>query len=267
MQMLPVGKGELFRPLKTLSGLPALETNMRTRNKALATLISGIRSAAFDVALPYTQQFPTRQELFEGIYNSACELVLTVRNEERIRYNAFRMQALPCARTLRPLDDYRKLASDVMLSGSNMPRSYVPCPGMPVRFQTNAYKPVACRGDLGRIVKVEQVSRTWIIEVEVNEGAQTIECTFFTIPEHIRPAFATTLHDAQGAQCSSVAVVFPPSARCPLLTLETLYTAVSRAQDRVMLFTCGCSIQEILGELDACSRLRTTPLHLLLSHP
>ena len=265
LQLLPVGKGEVFRPLRMLSELPSLGTNMRAKNAPLAELVNGIRHASPAAALPCEQYFPSKQALLQGIRDSGCDLVLAVRNEERIRYNAFCIQLTPCAHVgLRSLDDYRKLSPADVLSGKNIPRSFVPSVGMPVRFQTNYYKPKACRGDLGRVESAKQVSRTWYIQVAVNNCVQCVESSFFGIPEHIRPAFATTLHDAQGAQNSKVGILLPPSARCPLLTLETLYTAVSRAQNDVVLFTHGCRLGDMLGELSSFSRLRVTPLRLLL---
>lgn len=266
LQLLPVGKGEFFRPLKVLSDLPSLKTNMRAKNVSLAGVINGIRNGSPVAALPHEQYFSSRQELLQGIKNANCDLVLAVRNDERIRYNAFCIQSTPCAHAgLRALDDYRKFSMEDVLTGRNIPRSFLPYAGMPVRFQTNIYKPTACRGDLGRIESAKQLARTWYIQVMVNNNIQRIESSFFCIPEHIRPAFATTLHDAQGAQSSKVGIILPPSARCPILTLETLYTAVSRAQDEVVLFTHGCRLGGILGEMNSFTRLRTTPLSVLLA--
>jgi exodeoxyribonuclease V alpha subunit len=48
----------------------------------------------------------------------------------------------------------------------------------------------------------------------------------------VQQLHASTVHRAQGSQASRVTVVLPPSTS-PLGTRETLYTAVTRAQDRV----------------------------------
>uniref|UniRef100_A0A6C0BZI6 Uncharacterized protein n=1 Tax=viral metagenome TaxID=1070528 RepID=A0A6C0BZI6_9ZZZZ len=266
VQLLPVGRGELFRPLKLSSQLPSLSINMRANNVSLAAVIDAVRNANSATVLPYEQHSSSTHELYENIRNAKCDLVLAVRNEERVHFNAFCIQSLPCTHAgLSALDDYRKIAVEDTLTGKNMPRSFIPYAGMPVRFQTNVHKPTACRGDIGRIKGAQQVSKTWNIQVEVNNSIVRFASPFFGIPEHIRPAFATTLHDAQGAQSSKVGIVLPPSVRCPLLTLETLYTAISRAQDDLILFTRGCRLRDILAELSSCTRLRTTPLNILLA--
>ncbi len=48
----------------------------------------------------------------------------------------------------------------------------------------------------------------------------------------VRPMYAMTVHKAQGSQFPSVTVLLPP-ASSPLGTRETLYTAVTRAEDQV----------------------------------
>jgi len=264
LQLPPVGAGELLRPLLARSGLPTLTANLRAKSAELRTMIAGIRAGSPALALACERHFASVPELQLGISASGCDLVLCVRNEERIRYNAFEIQRRPLANDrLASLDDYRKLPTDWNM-GKMAPRSFVPFVGMPVRMQTNDYRPHACRGALGRIESVYQDARVWHLRASFGKEVVQIQASFFCIPEVLRPAFATTLHDAQGAQRKRVGIVLPPSLHCPLLTLETLYTAASRAQEELIFFSCGDQLADMLPALAAPAPLRLAPLAILL---
>ena len=263
LQLPPVGPGELLRPLLALSALAPLRQNLRA-GSLLAPLVQSIRNGLPEEALRHERSCATVPELMDEIRASACDLVLCVRNEERIRYNAYRIQLHVCGHArLCALDDYRKLNAD-WTSASAPPRCFIPFVGMPVRLQTNAYRPEACRGSLGRIEAVRQDGRTWFLEVSCDGSVVKMEASYFLIPELVRPAFATTLHDAQGAQHKTVGIVLPPSARCPLLSLEALYTAASRAQEKLVFFSCGDALKDMLPSLRNQALPRKTPLALLL---
>jgi exodeoxyribonuclease V alpha subunit len=56
------------------------------------------------------------------------------------------------------------------------------------------------------------------------------------LPGHL-PAWALTIHKSQGSEYAEVHVVMPPSAEHALTMRELLYTAVTRASERVQLWT------------------------------
>ena len=62
-----------------------------------------------------------------------------------------------------------------------------------------------------------------------------------TLPEH-KPAFAMTIHKAQGGEYAHVLLVLPPSGGRRLLTKELVYTGVTRARELAVL----CSTEEAL---------------------
>jgi hypothetical protein len=265
LQLPPVGAGELLRPLLAWSGLPALTKNLRAKSAQLAGIVQSIRDGDAVAALACERHFGTVPELMDGIAGAACDLVLCLRNEERIQYNAFEIRKRPVGNDrLVQLDDYRKTAPAWSSSSSPPPRAFVPFVGMPVRIQTNDYRPFACKGSLGYLTEVTLTGRVWRLRISVDEETFAIESTYFSIPEHIRPAYATTLHDAQGAQRKRVGIVFPPSLRCPLLSLESLYTAASRAQEELILFTCGDDLKSMQACLSKPAPLRLTPLAVLI---
>lgn len=66
------------------------------------------------------------------------------------------------------------------------------------------------------------------------------------LPAH-EPAFALSVHQAQGSEFDAVAVVLPDAAS-PLLTRELLYTAVTRARARVTLFATPDAVRAAIAQ-------------------
>lgn len=58
--------------------------------------------------------------------------------------------------------------------------------------------------------------------------------------------FATTVHKSQGSEFAEVAVVLPEEAS-PILSRELVYTAVSRARERVTLFSSASVLSAAIG--------------------
>lgn len=71
------------------------------------------------------------------------------------------------------------------------------------------------------------------------EGVRTLHES--ALPPH-EPAFAMTVHKAQGSEVRHVAVVLP-DVGSPLLGRELLYTAVTRARERVTLFASEAAVR------------------------
>lgn len=255
LQLLPVGRGEVLRELLRRARLPALTRNLRARSEDLARLVHAVRSGDAAAALPLQRHSATTLDMLEAIAAAACDLVVCIRNEEKMRYNVFRIQAAPCERRMAALDDFRK-ADPVGALGN--PRAFVPFVGLPVRVETNQFKPTACRGSLGTVAAAHYANRKWSLELRVDDATVRLQSSHFSLPDLLRPAFATTLHDAQGAQRPRVGVVLPPSRTCPLLTLEMLYTAVSRCQEELLIFSCGDRLEHMLERLRAPAPPRLT---------
>ena len=58
--------------------------------------------------------------------------------------------------------------------------------------------------------------------------------------------FATTVHKSQGSEFAAIALVLPDEAS-PILSRELIYTAVSRARERVTLFSSAAVLSEAIG--------------------
>ena len=66
------------------------------------------------------------------------------------------------------------------------------------------------------------------------------------LPAH-EPAFALTVHQSQGSEFDTVAIVLP-EAPSPLLTRELLYTAVTRARRRLTLFASADAVRHAVAQ-------------------
>lgn len=62
--------------------------------------------------------------------------------------------------------------------------------------------------------------------------------------KEIETAFAITIHKSQGSEFNEVMIVLPPIAESPLLNRELIYTAVTRAKQKVFI----CSNKKVLTE-------------------
>lgn len=74
-----------------------------------------------------------------------------------------------------------------------------------------------------------------------------------------QPAYAMTVHKAQGAEFAEVLLVLPPEDN-PLLSRELLYTAITRARKRLVIL----ADQELLQRVSARRLQRHSALDLLL---
>lgn len=79
-----------------------------------------------------------------------------------------------------------------------------------------------------------------VVHFPSSEGGMRI-LTPSQLPPH-ETAFALTIHKSQGSEYEQVGIVLPP-ADSPLLTRELLYTAVTRAKKRAILFGTEAAIR------------------------
>jgi exodeoxyribonuclease V alpha subunit len=137
------------------------------------------------------------------------------------------------------------------------------CPGAPVAVQRNDYDRGLYNGDQGVVVRVatlgldaldaagpaalstdggdsDAAGLAPIADVEASEPMAVFPRgdRFDVFPldavSDLAPAFAMTVHKAQGSEFDHVAIVLP-DADLPLLTRELLYTAMTRARRSVLI--------------------------------
>jgi exodeoxyribonuclease V alpha subunit len=108
------------------------------------------------------------------------------------------------------------------------------CAGALVSVQRNDYERGLYNGDQGIVIRVASaLSQGTELMVAFLRGSAFDVFTLDAIRD-LAPAFAMTVHKAQGSEFDHVAVVLP-SADLPLLTRELVYTAMTRARRSVLL--------------------------------
>ena len=122
-------------------------------------------------------------------------------------------------------------------------RSAPLAPGAPVLFERNDYERRLFNGDQGIAVRVDAGDGhgprlTAVFPRDAGFATFAVD----TLSDLV-PAFAMTVHKAQGSELDHVALVLP-EADMPLLTRELLYTAMTRARRSVL----------IVGSLDLLAR-------------
>ena len=134
-------------------------------------------------------------------------------------------------------------------------RAHELCAGALVSVQRNDYDRGLYNGDQGIVIRVASETAEEAEETElmaVFQRGSTFEVFPLDVLRDLTPAFAMTVHKAQGSEFDHVAVILP-DVDLPLLTRELLYTAMTRARQSVLL----------LGEEGLLARavLRTVERH------
>jgi exodeoxyribonuclease V alpha subunit len=112
-------------------------------------------------------------------------------------------------------------------------------PGAPVAVQRNDYDRGLFNGDQGVVASIqprggEEGEAGAPRPMAVFQRGASFDAFPLDVIGELAPAFAMTVHKAQGSEFDHVAVVLP-EADMPLLTRELLYTALTRARRSVLL--------------------------------
>ncbi len=105
--------------------------------------------------------------------------------------------------------------------------------GAPVLVERNDYERGLFNGDQGVVLRVAEGGGAQELAAAFPRGDTFDVFPLDTLPD-VAPAFALTVHKAQGSEFDHVALVLPETDM-PLLTRELLYTAVTRARRSVLL--------------------------------
>src|SRR4029079_15802299 len=101
----------------------------------------------------------------------------------------------------------------------------------PVILLTNDYGRGLFNGDVGAVLRVH-ADRGEHLGVAFARGDAVQVHRLDDLAAHLAPAFALTVHKAQGSEYERVALVLPETD-VPLLSREILYTALTRARTAV----------------------------------
>jgi exodeoxyribonuclease V alpha subunit len=107
------------------------------------------------------------------------------------------------------------------------------CPGAPVMVERNDYERGLFNGDVGLVVYGREEEGDAGLFVGFRRRGDWVAFPLESLGE-MPPAFAVTVHKAQGSEHEQVVAVLP-EADMPLLTREWLYTALTRARRSVLI--------------------------------
>lgn len=122
--------------------------------------------------------------------------------------------------------------------------------GRPLLVTANDYDMGLYNGDTGVVLQTEQGLRAAF----ARGGAASLYTPVRL--DAVQTVHAMTVHRAQGSQFASLSFIVPPE-ESPLLTRELLYTAVTRATQRVQIFGSEAAIRKaVLRPANRASGLR-----------
>lgn len=117
-------------------------------------------------------------------------------------------------------------------------------PGLPVIVNVNNNDAGLYNGDTGVLVETEDGLRAAFARGDTPMLFSTIAL------DSVTPVHAMTVHKSQGSQFTELSLILPP-VDSPLLTRELLYTAATRARERVTIY----------GSVDAVRRAVQNPVN------
>lgn len=115
--------------------------------------------------------------------------------------------------------------------------------GRPVMVTANDYLNGVFNGDVGVVVRPERGSRVRVAFGEP-EAPRLLDPTQL---DRVETQWAMTIHKSQGSEFSHVVITLPEPPS-PILTRELLYTAVTRAKDRVTLVASEDAVRAAVAQ-------------------
>jgi exodeoxyribonuclease V alpha subunit len=103
--------------------------------------------------------------------------------------------------------------------------------GLPVIITQNDYSMQLFNGDSGIILK----DKSELLKVIFKKHDQYIILPLDILPS-FEISFAITIHKSQGSEYNEVFIVLPNDENNPLLTKEILYTGITRARNKVIIY-------------------------------
>ena len=130
-------------------------------------------------------------------------------------------------------------------------------PGRPVMILSNDYGLNLFNGDIGICLPDPAAPGSFAVWFEREDGSP-VSYLPYRLPA-CETVFAMTIHKSQGSEFGEVLVSLPP-ADSPLLTRELIYTAVTRAREKVLI----AGSQEIFEAAVSRNISRTSGLYAML---
>lgn len=116
--------------------------------------------------------------------------------------------------------------------------------GLPLLITENDYPLGLFNGDTGILGPGRDGPDTTVAWFRQNSG-DLLPVPRPRLPRH-EPAFATTVHKAQGSEFDEIVLLLPPGEH-PVVTRELVYTALTRARKKVTIFGAASSLLTAIG--------------------
>ena len=106
----------------------------------------------------------------------------------------------------------------------------------PIMITQNDKEHQLFNGDIGLIRKDKEKDKymAYFEDSEAELGYRALPTTY--LPQYTT-VFAMTIHKSQGSEFAHVGIVLPNDKNTPLLTRELIYTAITRAKERAIIFS------------------------------
>lgn len=101
----------------------------------------------------------------------------------------------------------------------------------PLMVTSNNYELGLFNGDIGIVREVNGEKRVFF-----ESGETEMKSVLPTFLEAVETVFAMTIHKSQGSEFDEVLTVLPKDSKSKILTRELLYTAVTRAKEKVSVW-------------------------------
>lgn len=131
---------------------------------------------------------------------------------------------------------YNDLISEHLAKEGFLKPSHSFYENQPIMITKNNKEHNLFNGDIGLIRKDALTDKymAYFEDGEAEQGYRAIPTAYLS---EFTTVFAMTIHKSQGSEFNHVGIVLPNDQNTPLLTRELIYTAITRAKDRAIIFS------------------------------
>lgn len=131
--------------------------------------------------------------------------------------------------------------------------------GDPVLFTRNNYKKSYFNGDNGMVTKIVRTEKTAGLEILADNGTVFLSGQEL---DDLTPAYAITVHKAQGSECETAIIVLPSQPE-NMLERSLVYVALTRAKKKAVIITVTNALEKAIRNNRSRSRLTGLKYRLL----
>ena len=191
--------------------------------------------------------YPTATEQLDSAARewicSAYEAIFSSQSPARA-LDVFEQSRVLCATNQGPLgvDAIGRLIGEQLLSRAGKPAADL-YHGLPIMITRNRHELGLFNGDTGILWR-----ETDRLRAAFRDAGGIRLLALNRLPE-FTPAWASTVHKAQGSEFDSVLLILPPDADSEVLTRELLYTAITRARRDFRLHAPAAVVERTIARL------------------